>query len=127
MIICDTDVMIDILRGHTSAIAWFHLLGNQQVVLPGLVMMELLQGCKTKTEQQRLQKLLKDCPLLWPSSRACSQALRHFSTHYLSHGIGIIDALISETAVEAGHPLHTFNQKHYQPHLLLKTIQPYSR
>ena len=47
MIICDTDVMIDILRGHTSAIAWFHLLGNQQVVLPGLVMMELLQRWTT--------------------------------------------------------------------------------
>jgi predicted nucleic acid-binding protein len=127
MIICDTDVMIDMLRGHAAALDWFSALGNQTVALPGLVMMELLQGCKTKTEQQRMQKLLRDCPLLWPSSKACGQALKHFSTHYLSHGTGIIDALIAETAIEAGYPLHTFNQKHYQPHTLLKTIQPYSR
>jgi len=127
MIICDTDVMIDMLRGHASSVAWFRSLGNQLVALPGLVMMELLQGCKTKTEQQRLHKLLKDCPILWPSSAACNLAIKHFSAHYLSHNIGILDALISETAVEAGYPLHTFNQKHYQPHPLLKTIQPYSR
>jgi hypothetical protein len=127
MIICDTDIMIDILRGHAAALDWFRLLGNQPIALPGLVMMELLQGCKTKAEQQRMQKLLKDCPLLWPSAKACSLALKHFSSNYLSHGIGILDALIAETAVEAGHPLHTFNQKHYQPHPQLQTIQPYSR
>ena len=87
--------------------------------------MELIQGCRTKSEQQRMQKALKDYSLLWPSHEACHLALKHFSAHYLSHGIGILDAMIAEIAVEAGFPLHTFNQKHYLPHPLLKTIQPY--
>ena len=74
-----------------------------------------------------MQKALKDYPLLWPSHEACNQALKHFTAHYLSHGIGILDAIIAEIAVEAGFPLYTFNQKHYLPHPHLKIIQPYSR
>lgn len=90
-------------------------------------MMELIQGCRTKADQTRIQKALSRYPLLWPSQEACANALKHFSSHYLSHGIGIIDALIAEVAVEADAPLHTFNQKHYLPHPRLKTMQPYMR
>lgn len=127
MIICDTDVMVDILRGQPVALAWLASISSETIALPGIVMMELVQGCRSKTEQHRLQKALKEYPLLWPSSDACNRALKHFSSHYLSHGIGMLDAIIAEIAVEAGFPLYTFNQKHYQPHPLLQTIQPYTR
>jgi predicted nucleic acid-binding protein len=127
MIICDTDIMIDILRGHTNALVWFSSIRDEIVSLPGIVMMELLQGCRTKHEQQKLRKLLNDSPLLWPSPDGCNLAVKNFAAHHLSHGIGILDALIAETAVEAGLPLHTFNQKHYLPHSRLQTIQPYAR
>jgi len=127
MIICDTDVMVDVLRGQPAALVWLASVHGETVALPGIVMMELIQGCRSKSEQQRMQKALKDYQLLWPSHEACDHALKHFSTHYLSHGIGILDAIIAEIAVESGFPLHTFNQKHYLPHPLLQTIQPYAR
>lgn len=127
MILCDTDVMVDILRGQAVALAWLASISTETIALPGIVMMELIQGCRTKAEQQRMQKSLKDYPLLWPSQEACNRALKHFASHYPSHGIGILDAIIAEIAVEAGFPLYTFNQKHYLPHPLLQTIQPYVR
>lgn len=127
MIICDTDVMIDILRGHQAALAWLATVSNEEIALPGIVMMELIQGCRTKSEQQRMQKALKEYLLLWPSKDACNLALKNFAAHYPSHGIGILDAIIAEIAVEASFPLHTFNQKHYLPHRNLQTIQPYIR
>lgn len=127
MIICDTDVMIDILRGYPAALAWLDANKAETIALPGIVMMELIQGCHTKSEQQKMMRQLKEFPLLWPSNIACNQALKHFSANYSSHGIGILDAIIAEIAVEAGFPLHTFNQKHYLPHPTLQTIQPYSR
>jgi len=125
MIICDTDVMVDILRGHQAALAWLKTISNEQIALPGIVLMELIQGCRSKSEQQRLQREMRDYPLLWPSKEACNRALKHFAAHYPSHGIGILDAIIAETAAEASFPLYTFNQKHYQPHPILQTIQPY--
>ncbi|MEI6209223.1 MAG: PIN domain-containing protein [Desulfuromonadales bacterium] len=127
MIICDTDVIVDILRGQPVALAWLASVREETVSLPGIVLMELIQGCRTKSEQQRMQKALKDYPLLWPSREACNKALKHFSAHYLSHGIGILDAIIAEITVEAGFPLYTFNQKHYLPHPQLQIIQPYTR
>jgi predicted nucleic acid-binding protein len=127
VIICDTDVMVDILRGHPSALAWLADNSTETIALPGIVMMELIQGCRTRTEQQRMQKSLKGIPLLWTSHVACNRALKHFSATYPSHGIGILDAIIAEITVEAGFPLHTFNQKHYLPHPVLQTVQPYTR
>jgi predicted nucleic acid-binding protein len=127
VIICDTDVMVDILRGHPAALTWLDNNSGETIALPGIVMMELIQGCRTKLEQQRMQKTLKSFPLLWPSHAACNSALKHFAATYPSHGIGILDAIIAEIAVESGFPLHTFNQKHYLPHPLLQTIQPYIR
>ena len=50
MILLDTDVMIDILRGYPPAVAWLQGLGTSFLGLPGLVVMELLQGCQDKAE-----------------------------------------------------------------------------
>ncbi|MFH0727945.1 MAG: PIN domain-containing protein [Pseudomonadota bacterium] len=127
MIICDTDIMVDILRGQPEALDWLASVRDETIALPGIVTMELIQGCRTRSEQQRLQKALKGYILLWPSHTACNLALKHFTTGCLSHGIGILDAIIAEIAVEAGFPLCTFNQKHYLPHPHLQTVQPYVR
>jgi hypothetical protein len=50
----DTDVTIDLLRDHPPAVAWISGLGSAPIGLPGLVAMELLQGCKNQGEQRRL-------------------------------------------------------------------------
>lgn len=50
-----------------------------------------------------------------------------FARYYLSHNLGIIDALIGQMAVSLDLPLHTFNQKHYETIPNLKLIQPYRK
>jgi predicted nucleic acid-binding protein len=51
MTLLDTDVAIDIVRGHAPAVAWLQGLGSAPLGVPGLVVMELLQGCQNKQEQ----------------------------------------------------------------------------
>ena len=51
MILLDTDIMIDLLRKYPSAFAWLASLGDEEIGLPGFVVMELIQGCKNKLEQ----------------------------------------------------------------------------
>ena len=52
----DTDVMIDIVRGHPPAAAWLASLGGAPLDLPGLVVLELLQGCQNLSEQRRVEQ-----------------------------------------------------------------------
>ena len=55
MILLDTDVMIDILRGYQPAIEWLTTAAEQEIGVPGLVVMELLQGCQNAREQKKLK------------------------------------------------------------------------
>jgi hypothetical protein len=89
--------------------------------------MELIQGCQNLSEQQTLMKTLSAYQSAWPSETSCNQALATFQIYHLSHSLGIIDALIAQTTIERGLPLHTFNQKHYAMIPGLQTIQPYKR
>jgi predicted nucleic acid-binding protein len=50
MILLDTDVMVDILRGYEPARQWLESATSQEIGVPGLVAMELLQGCQNGRE-----------------------------------------------------------------------------
>lgn len=125
MILLDTDVMVDILRGYEPAKEW--LKSAQEIGVPGLVAMELIQGCQNAREQRQLEKGLSEYQLYWPTEEDCNRALASFSTHHLSDNIGLLDALIAETAIGVNAELATFNIKHYRVLRGLKSMQPYER
>lgn len=125
MILLDTDVAVDILRNHPPAIAWLQGLGAALLGLPGLVVMELLQGCRNKAEQQQVEQFCQPFTVSWPAEADCQRALRDFAAFHLSHSLGLLEALIAHTAVGLSQPLATFNVKHYGTIASLKTIQPY--
>jgi predicted nucleic acid-binding protein len=127
MLLLDTDVMVDLLRQHAPAVAWLDSLQDEEILLPGFVVMELTQGCRTQSDQKRLQKALAPFGVIWPPPDVCDEALRVYARFYLSHSLGIIDALIGQLAVSLDLPLHTFNQKHYVAIPRLHMVQPYSR
>ncbi len=127
MILLDTDVMIDLLRRYSPAVAWLESLGDDELQLPGFVVMELLQGCRNKAEQEKLEKELQSYAVTWPSPATCNEARAVFARAHLSHGLGLLDALIGQTAVALQVPLYTFNDKHYAGLPGLQTVQPYTR
>ncbi len=127
MILLDTDVMIDVLRKHAPAVMWLKASPAEELGLPGLVVMELLQGCRTVDEQQRIEALLRPYLLYWPAQTDCARALADFTAYHLSHNLGLLDSLVAETAIGLGMTLATFNEKHYSALSALKTLRPYSR
>ncbi|MGQ9628410.1 MAG: hypothetical protein ACUVV0_16090 [Anaerolineae bacterium] len=58
MVILDTDVMIDLLRRYPPAVAWLESLGDEEIALPEFVVMELIQGCRDRAEQEHLESQL---------------------------------------------------------------------
>ncbi len=125
MILHDTDVMVDILRGYEPAKEW--LKSAQEIGVPGIVVMELIQGCQNAREQKQLEKALAEYQLYWADGDDCNRALTSFSSHHLSDNIGLLDALIAETAIGADAELATFNVKHYRVLRGLRSVQPYER
>jgi len=127
MLLLDTDVMVDIMRKYMPALDWLASLGSEVIGIPGLVAMELLQGCRNQQEQRRVEDVLHPFKLYWPSPADCTRAYDDFAAYHLSHHISILDSLIAETVVGLGTELATFNDKHYNVIGALKMSRPYRR
>ena len=125
-LILDTDVLIDVQRGHSAALAWFAGLTDLPFV-PGFVAMELIQGAQNAQQVRDVLRLTAPLPVIWPTAIDCQQALADFTAFHLSHGLGLLDALIAATAIGQSAQLCTFNDKHYRVVPLLVTVQPYKR
>lgn len=127
MITLDTDVMVDLLRRYPPALAWSDTARGEKAVLSGLVVMEVIEGCSNLRDQERVQRELSGYLIAWPSEQSCQEALRVFTQSHLSRGLGIIDALIGQTAVQLGAPLYTFNEKYYACIPGLRVVKPYEK
>ena len=126
MDLVDTDVLIDIQRGHAPALNWFAGLAELPAV-PGFVVMELIQDARNTGEVRRVQQLIAPLQVIWPTVSECDRALSDFSTFHLSHGLGLIDALIAACGVGRSATLFTFNVKHYRVVPGLSLARPYAR
>jgi predicted nucleic acid-binding protein len=126
MILVDTDVMIDIQRGHAHALTWFAGL-TELPAIPGFVVMELVQDARNTREIRRALKLVAPLQIIWPTKADCARALADFAAYHLSQGLGLLDSLIAASAVGLSATLCTFNDKHYRVVPGLVTAQPYTR
>ena len=95
--------------------------------MSGYVVMELIQGCRNKVEQDRVQRELAIYGVVWLSPTDCDRALEVFSSHRLSHNAGLLDVLIGQTAVALGTPINTFNRRHYSFIPGIEINQPYPK
>ncbi len=119
--------MIDLLRQYPPSVAWLDALEDEEIILPGFVVMELLQGCSNKAEQEKVEKVLAAFETVWPSPETCDDAVTIFASYHLSHNLGLLDALIGQTTVALNLSLYTFNRKHYAVIPDLVTVEPYSK
>ena len=125
MIALDTDILIDVLRGNDAARTWFT--SATGLLLPGHVMMELIQGCADQREVARLQRSTKALAVIWPTQSDCDRALTTYASLRLSSGIGMINCLIAQTAIGHGLRLASFKGKHYAGVKELSVFEPYVR
>ncbi|MDP9314281.1 MAG: PIN domain-containing protein [Chloroflexota bacterium] len=126
MYLLDTDIVIDIQRGHAPAVAWFTSL-TELPLIPGFVVMELVQDAQNAQQVRRVLKLIAPLAVVWPTETDCNRALADFTAYHLSHKLGLLDALIAACAIGLSADLCTFNVKHYRIIPGLTLIQPYAR
>ena len=126
MDLLDTDILIDVQRGHAAALAWYAGLGAAPAI-PGLVALELINDAQNKRQVLAARNLVRSMIVVWPTEADCRRAFIDFAAFHLSHSLGLVDSLIAATAVGLSARLCTFNVKHFRvvPGLVLH--QPYSR
>jgi predicted nucleic acid-binding protein len=95
--------------------------------LPGLVVMELVEGCRDAREVRTVMRRLASFRLYWPTEADQERALQTYTRAHLSHRLGLLDALIGECTVGLAATLCTFNIRHFGSIPNLVTEQPYSR
>jgi hypothetical protein len=122
----DADILIDLVRRHPPATAWFAGLSGAPHV-SGIAALELAYGVQNATELRAVQRFLREFPLVWPSQADMRRALHDYARLRLSSGLGLMDALIAATAVGRGEVLATFNVRHFRAVPDLQLVQPYVR
>jgi predicted nucleic acid-binding protein len=126
MNVVDTDVLIDVQRGHPPALTWFGGLTELPAV-PGFVVMEMVQDARNALEVRQALKLAAPLQVVWPTEADCARALSDFTAYHLSHGLGLLDTLIGACAIGLSATLLTFNAKHYLIIPGLTIAEPYTR
>ena len=111
----DSDVLIWHLRGLPSATQRLDRL--PRLIISAVTWLELLQGMRSRTELQAVQKslVLRNTEQLPLTPAITIRAVALMENLTLSHGLGMGDALIAATALEHGLPLLTANVKHFAP------------
>lgn len=76
--------------------------------------MELIVGCRNKTELRTLERFLSRFRVMGLNERISDTAIELLRRYRLSHGLLIADALIAATALSAEESFVTKNQRDYR-------------
>jgi predicted nucleic acid-binding protein len=123
MLLLDTSVLIDVLRGSEAASQWMNSLGEVPSCSE-LTRAEVLRGVRS-AERTRTERLLSS--LRWiaadePVSRRAGELGRHYRR---SHpGLSIVDFVIAATAQLLEAELATGNVRHYP--MFAGLVPPYA-
>ena len=114
MTIVDTDILIDAGRGVQAAIDCLkEIKANSSLAVSVVTQMELMVGCRNKSEWQKLNKFLKQFQIIKLNEAISDKAVELLGLYRLSHGLLIADSLIAATAVTLNVPLISKNQRDY--------------
>ena len=111
----DTDILIDAAHKDEMAVTVLQNLESTSGLAVSIVtQMELVVGCRNKTEQRELAKFLQRFQVIHLSASISQRGLELLQQYRLSHGLLIPDGLIAATAIETAIPLISKNQKDYR-------------
>jgi predicted nucleic acid-binding protein len=123
LILCDTNILIAWLKGDEQTIEILQKIGLDNILIPSITFMELIQGTRNKSELLKLKRKIKNYNIIHFNDVASKLAVNLVEKYYLSHGLLIPDAIIAATAITFNFKLFTLNLKDFK---FLPGIQLYN-
>ena len=111
LLLIDTDVLVDYLRGHGKAVAFVGA-RSTRIILSSVVVAELYAGVRGDREEAALEafvSLFRVVPVEGEIARKGGLYKRDYGR---SHGVGLADAILAATAEVEDAELKTLNTKH---------------
>jgi tRNA(fMet)-specific endonuclease VapC len=115
MIVADTDVLVDALRGGGSQKLVAQHLGNGQLATTTISVFELWQGARPGRRATAVEALLDAChilPLDAPAARLAGELRADLRDQHAD--IGPTDSLVAGICISRGAALLTRNRKHFE-------------
>ena len=115
ILLVDTDILIDYLRGHPKAVR-FVTESADDIAVSAMSVAELYAGVRGEaheSEQRALRDFLDLFAILPVTATVAKTGGIYRRDYGSSHGVGLADAIIAATAVAAEAALQTLNTRHY--------------
>jgi len=115
MVVVDTDVLVDYLRGKTRALAELEEIGFSRVLISAFTWMEIYRGVLDKREKQRFDREMPQFSVVQITEPVSRQAQRWMHDYCLSHQpVDIPDLVNAAIGALSGLPVHTYNKGDYR-------------
>ena len=113
MILLDTNVLIEILKGNESTVNTVESL-DETLAISSISAMELFFGAFDKAETRKLERFISLFHLLHIDESISAKAMTLVKTYAKSHNLNIPDSLIAATALTNRCPLMTYNLRDFR-------------
>jgi len=120
LLLPDTDVLIDFLRGYQQAVDFINT-NASQIILSTIVIAELYAGVRGKQELTILNDFVSLFDVIPMNSEIAKIGGLYKRDFGKSHGVGLADAIIAATCHSKNAQLKTLNIKHYP---MIKNLEP---
>ncbi len=115
ILLVDTDILIDIGRNDESAVKRINNESHKyKLAISSITQMELIVGCRNKTEMKILDKFLEGFEKISLSFDITNKAIELLKLYRLGHGLLLADSFIAATAIILNSPLLSKNQRDYK-------------
>jgi predicted nucleic acid-binding protein len=123
MILCDTDIIIELYRNNEQIITELKKIGEDNIAVSVITAGELFYGAFNKTELKQIENDIKGLDLKLIDFEVSKVFYNLMHEYSLSHKISIPDAFIASTAMVHDLELFTLNVKHFK---YIKGLKLYS-
>lgn len=113
MILCDTNVIIEVFKKNPAVIQAIEKIGLDKIAISVVTEMELYYGALNKAELKKIKLHLSSIQIFHIDEEISATASGLIERYAKSHGLRIPDALIAATSLNHGIKLYTGNKKDF--------------
>jgi predicted nucleic acid-binding protein len=114
-VLCDTNVFIHYFKGNEETRSILkNNIGEQHILVPSLVLMELCKGAWNKRELESMLKQMRGYKTLHFNELVSEKSVELIKMYHLSHNLSVPDSIIAAMCLVYDLHLFTYNLSDFQ-------------